>query len=162
VVLLSCKGNQVYSYGIAAYIYLIIKGTNESQQTIVLSSFKGNHIQGRIHGGEGGGRTRRAPPKHFSRLPPLGAIFLSGPPLVWNPGSAPDIYILLRNHYVIKFVSDLRWIGWISPVTSTNKTNRKDITGTLLKVALNTITLTLTLYIKEIKCVPLESLLTSV
>ena len=26
----------------------------------------------------------------ISRLPPLGAIFLSAPPLTWNPGSAPD------------------------------------------------------------------------
>jgi hypothetical protein len=29
--------------------------------------------------------------KLFSRLPPLGAIFLSAPPLTWNPGSAPEI-----------------------------------------------------------------------
>jgi hypothetical protein len=29
-------------------------------------------------------------PQKFSRLPPLGAIFLSAPPLTLNPGSAPD------------------------------------------------------------------------
>ena len=29
-------------------------------------------------------------PQQFSRLPPLGAIFLSAPPLTWNPGSAPE------------------------------------------------------------------------
>jgi hypothetical protein len=41
---------------------------------------------------------------------------------------------------VIKFVSDLRQVGGlISPVSSTNKTDRHDITETLLKVALNTI-----------------------
>jgi hypothetical protein len=27
-------------------------------------------------------------PQKISRLPPLGAIFLSAPPLTWNPGSA--------------------------------------------------------------------------
>jgi len=41
------------------------------------------------------------------------------------------------QHYVIKFVSDLR------QVSSINKTNRHDITEILLKVVLNIITLTL-------------------
>ena len=48
-------------------------------------------------------------------------------------------------HYVIKFVSDLRQVRWFSPGTpvfSTNKTDRHDITEILLKVALNTIILT--------------------
>jgi len=43
---------------------------------------------------------------------------------------------------VIKFVSDLRQVGGFSlgaPVSSTNKTDRHDITEILLKVALNTI-----------------------
>jgi hypothetical protein len=31
-------------------------------------------------------------PQKYSSLPPLGAIFLSVPPLTWNPGSAPDMY----------------------------------------------------------------------
>ena len=51
------------------------------------------------------------------------------------------------QHYVIKFVSDLRHAGrWISPgtpVSSTNKTDRHDIIEIFLKVALNTITLSL-------------------
>jgi len=42
------------------------------------------------------------------------------------------------QHYVIKFVSDLRQV-----VSSTNKTFRDDKTEILLKVALSTITLTL-------------------
>ena len=46
------------------------------------------------------------------------------------------------QHYVIKFVSDLRQIR-DSQSTSTNKTDRHDITEILLKVALNTITLPL-------------------
>ena len=47
------------------------------------------------------------------------------------------------QHYVIKFVSDLRQVGrWFSPgtpVSSSNKTDRHDITEILLKVALSTI-----------------------
>ena len=44
------------------------------------------------------------------------------------------------QHYVIKFVTDLRKIGGPGPpVSSTNKTDRHDITEILLKVALNTI-----------------------
>jgi hypothetical protein len=48
------------------------------------------------------------------------------------------------QHYVIKFVSDLRQVGGLSPVTlvsSTNKTDGHRITEILLKVALNTINL---------------------
>ena len=50
------------------------------------------------------------------------------------------------QHNVIKFVSYLRQVGKFSsgtPVFSTNKTDRHDITEILLKVALNTIILTL-------------------
>jgi hypothetical protein len=46
------------------------------------------------------------------------------------------------QHYVIKFVRDLRQVGVFSagtPVSSTNKTDCHDITEILLKVALNTI-----------------------
>jgi hypothetical protein len=43
------------------------------------------------------------------------------------------------EHYVIKFVSDLRQVCAFFPVSSTNKTDRHDITEILLKVALNTI-----------------------
>jgi hypothetical protein len=45
-------------------------------------------------------------------------------------------------HYLKKFVSDLRQVGGFLrgfPVSSTNKTDRHDITEMLLKVALNTI-----------------------
>jgi hypothetical protein len=51
------------------------------------------------------------------------------------------IYFHLQHH-VIKFVSDLRQVGGflrVHPVSSTNKTERHDITELLLKVALNTI-----------------------
>ena len=46
------------------------------------------------------------------------------------------------QHYVIKFVSDLltgRWFSPGSPVSSTNITDRHDITEILLKVAVKTI-----------------------
>ena len=46
------------------------------------------------------------------------------------------------QHYVIKFVSDLRQVcGFllITPVSSTNKTDRHDFTEILLKITLNTI-----------------------
>jgi hypothetical protein len=42
------------------------------------------------------------------------------------------------QHYVMKFVSDLFFLG--TPVSSTNKTGRHDITDILLKLALDTIT----------------------
>ena len=42
------------------------------------------------------------------------------------------------QHYVIKFVSD-RWFSSGTPVSSTNNTDRHDITEILLKVALNII-----------------------
>ena len=52
-----------------------------------------------------------------------------------------------KQHYQIKFVSELRQIGGFLRVlrlpSSTNETDRHDITETLLKVAINTITLTL-------------------
>ena len=52
-----------------------------------------------------------------------------------------EVYLI--QYYVIKFVSDLRQLGrWFSPdtpVSSTNKIDRHDITEILLKVALNTI-----------------------
>ena len=46
------------------------------------------------------------------------------------------------QHYVIKFVSDLRQVGGFCPdpqICSTNKTDHHDITEILLKVPLNTI-----------------------
>ena len=47
---------------------------------------------------------------------------------------------------MIKFVSDLRQVSGFPRVSSTNKTDRHDIAEILLKVALNTITLTLTIF----------------
>ena len=57
----------------------------------------------------------------------------------FEPGSG-EVYSI--QHYVMKFVSDLRHGRWFSPgppVSSTNKTDRHDITEILLKVVLNTI-----------------------
>jgi hypothetical protein len=45
------------------------------------------------------------------------------------------------QHYVIKFVSDLRQVSDFLLVPAINKTDRHNITEILLKVALNTITL---------------------
>ena len=57
---------------------------------------------------------------------------------VVSSNAAPgEVYSI--QHYVIKFVSDLRQVFPGSPVSSTNKTDRHDITEILLKVALNTI-----------------------
>ena len=50
------------------------------------------------------------------------------------------------QHYVIQYVSVLLQVGGFfpgTPVFSTNKTDRHDITEILFKVAINTITLTL-------------------
>ena len=55
--------------------------------------------------------------------------------------SYPTHTEVYSRHYVIKFVGDLRQFG--TPVSSTNKTDRHDITETLLILTLNTITLTL-------------------
>ena len=49
----------------------------------------------------------------------------------------------LIQHYVIKLVSDW-WFSLGTPVSTTNKTDHHDITEILLKLVLNTITLTLT------------------
>jgi hypothetical protein len=60
-----------------------------------------------------------------------------------NPAHG-EVYVM--QHYVIYIVC--QWLaagGWLSPgtqISSTNKTDRHDITKILLKVALNTITLT--------------------
>ena len=69
--------------------------------------------------------------------------------------------------YVIKFVSDLRQFSVFfssTLVSSTSKTDRHDITEILLKVALNTVTLTISRkasYItlnKIVKCIIIQSM----
>jgi hypothetical protein len=58
-----------------------------------------------------------------------------------NPANG-DVYSI--ENYMIKFVSDLRQVGGflrVTPVSLANKTDRHDIIKSLLKVALNTITL---------------------
>ena len=63
-----------------------------------------------------------------------------------NPAHG-EVYSI--QHYMIKFVSDLRQVGgflWVhrTPVSSTNKTDSHHIIEILLKVALNTCTITIT------------------
>ena len=58
------------------------------------------------------------------------------------------------QHYLIKFVSNLATGWWFSPgtpISSTNKTDRHNITEILLKVALNTITSSLLICIWKVK-----------
>ena len=75
--------------------------------------------------------------------------------IISNPAHG-EVYSI--QQYVIKFVSDMREVdGFLrilrfslgSPVFSANKTDFHDITEILLKVALNTITLTLSLKIAK-------------
>ena len=60
---------------------------------------------------------------------------------------SPSDEVSSMQYYVIKFVSDLRQVGGFlkvltTPVSSTNKTDHHNITEILLKVAINTITIT--------------------
>jgi len=64
----------------------------------------------------------------------------------WDEFESHSGEVYSIQHYVIKFVSDLGQVSgflWGTPVSSINKTDCHDITEILLKVALNTITLTL-------------------
>ena len=59
-------------------------------------------------------------------------------------------YFRTKIFPVKQFVNDLRQVGYFSPNTplsSTNKTDRHDIAKILLKVALNTITLILSVQV---------------
>jgi hypothetical protein len=75
--------------------------------------------------------------------------YLQSVPITTNVVSSnhanDEVYSI--QHYVIKFVSDLGQVSGLfnpgTPHSSNNKTDRHDITEILLKVALNTITLTL-------------------
>ena len=65
-------------------------------------------------------------------------------PITTNSVSSKSAYgdVYSKQHYMIKFVSDLRQAGGFlggNPVFSTNETDRHDITEIMLKVALNTI-----------------------
>ena len=51
-----------------------------------------------------------------------------------NPAHG-EVYSI--QHYVIKFVSDLRWFSPDTPVSSKSKTDRHDVTEILLNVALH-------------------------
>ena len=67
---------------------------------------------------------------------------------LYNVVSSNPTQARLQHMYVIKFISDLRQVSGFSldtPVSSTNNTDRHDITEILLKKALpvNTISLTL-------------------
>jgi hypothetical protein len=64
-------------------------------------------------------------------------------PKVVSSNPAHDGEVHMIQHYVIKFVSDLRQVDGILLsilVSSTNKTDSHDITEILLKVVLNTTT----------------------
>jgi hypothetical protein len=77
------------------------------------------------------------------------------PQTLWSSNSVNgEVYPI--QHYVIQFVSDLRQVGGFSgtPVSFTIKTDLHNITAILLKVALNTITLTLILYQHNSICTP--------
>jgi hypothetical protein len=62
-----------------------------------------------------------------------------------------EVYLI--QQYVINYVNDMRQVGGLLRVLA-NKTDRHDITGILLKVALNTINLnpkrTLPIYVKYV------------
>jgi hypothetical protein len=60
---------------------------------------------------------------------------------LWSSSNPVNGEVYSKQHYMIKFVNDLRHVTgrWFSPVSSTNKTDRHDITEILLKVALNII-----------------------
>ena len=68
------------------------------------------------------------------------------------------VLILLRArcttlcHKVCQWLAAGQWFSLDTPVSSTNKTDCHDLTEILLKVAFNTITLTLTLYLRKMQC----------
>jgi hypothetical protein len=73
---------------------------------------------------------------------PLSAIFQlyrGGLFYLWSNPAHDEVYSI--QHFVIKFISDLRQVGVFpgTPVSSANKTDHHDTTEILLKVALSTI-----------------------
>ena len=78
---------------------------------------------------------------------PMQSVSIATNVVSLNPAHC-EVYQI--QHYVIKFVSDLPHVSgflWVLLISYINKTDRHDITEILLKVALNTINLTLTLQI---------------
>jgi hypothetical protein len=69
---------------------------------------------------------------------PVRSVLITNKVVSSNPIHG-DVYSM--QHYVIKFVSDLRSLSPGTPVSSSNKTDLHDTTEILLKVALNTINL---------------------
>ena len=53
-------------------------------------------------------------PQKCSRLPPLGAIFLSAPSLTWNPGSAPALQSLTFLFNMEFKMAATAWLGLTS------------------------------------------------
>ena len=72
--------------------------------------------------------------------PPMQSLHITTKVVSSNPAHS-EVYSI--QHYVIKFISNLQQV-WFSPGSadsSSNKTDRHDITNILLKVTLKTITL---------------------
>jgi hypothetical protein len=68
-------------------------------------------------------------PQKCSRLPPLGAIFLSAPPLTWNPGSAPAVMrslVVLVNKRADWNVP-VSYIKYMSPCSACGFGTKKNI-----------------------------------
>jgi hypothetical protein len=73
-------------------------------------------------------------------------LYMQSVPITTNVVSSnPAHGEVYSIHYVCQKLSIGRWFSTGTPVSSTYKTNRHDITEILLKVALNNIILTLTL-----------------
>jgi hypothetical protein len=89
-----CISTLILGYNISHFTYVFKVEDTEGIPPIELRHSSSAEIHNRRI--QGGARGRNTPkilheiPQKFSRLPPLGAIFLSAPPpLTWNPGSAP-------------------------------------------------------------------------
>jgi hypothetical protein len=84
----------------------------------------------------------------FTTTVPVQSVPITTKVVSLNPVHG-EVYSI--QHYVIKFVSDLWQVDDFSPVSSTNKTDRHDVTEILLKVLLNTITLPLNYFLPCLK-----------
>ena len=66
------------------------------------------------------------------------SVLITNNVVSWNLAHGEGYSI---QHYVIEYLSNLREVGGFLRVSSINKTNHRDITEILLKVALSTLTL---------------------